>query len=1061
MSNEALTRQIATLKDTNILVSASAGAGKTTLLIKRLMTRILEDRLSVNQICALTFSEAAAHEMKDRLKAQLAIAHRDCKEEDMASFIKEQLSLIDTAMISTIHSFALSLIKDFSYVLNLDPEMSRNVLDDGTRQLLFDECSDAVIQKAMVQSSEAFQACQSLVSTSAFDFSELKKIIQDIYQIRRLQLNPEQFDQKTLLLHQDPLSVIQPILSELINNQLIEANDLCEEVLRLASSTDTDMKSVIELQTTLVKMKKDVYEEKLLDVLKTMHSPFWIRGIPKITEYPSYSEAKTKLQNLIKALVNSFNDMDEHVHDVLGLVPHIEFVVECVKDLTLFMQAKKDALKVIEFDDMERLAYNILTHPDFDVPAFYQSRFSDILVDEFQDTNDVQNEIITLISNGSNVFRVGDVKQSIYRFRGAKPQLMRTMIKESTSEIFTLPHNFRSSEPIVEFNNLLFSMLMNVEGFSDVYLKDDHVTVGRDTQKNITIPVTYIKVNKSQQVEEEEIIESENEEIEDDEDNQDHGEEFKTKSYDKAADHVKARVITKDIIHRHQDCGIPFKDICVLVKSHAQKDILKKLFDEKGIPHFINSPQGFLKHPAITQLLMLANYCLFPNDYYLSGVLLSQFTPLTSDEVAQLKLQGDLHLALLNQYPELYESLTQLLDTIQASSLSQSIHECCKFHDFYQRCDSQGKLNTDALIQKAIDFENSHQGGLAAFIQSLEHLKDAKIAEAMDVALSDDVVKVMTIHASKGLQFPLVYVFNDESTTIHASRDQVIVDPNYGFTLRIKQAYGIEVKNIVREALLYIEKKAAYEETLRLWYVALTRAEKEMVCVGMNKEVPSTSSSLHASTILKSKGINGLLSSLQVFIPNRLLEVVVTDDPDRSGIISIEAQPQIDVFALPLTKKENPKPLTLIPLDKSNRLKPNEVGSLVHKILSVAVISNQPIQAIESMSLDLSKTQIEGMMSFFNHPLTSSWNEYQKFSEYPIITQDELGFHQYYLDLLMKKDDEWIIVDFKTDRVSTLEELKTRYTDQLSSYQKALKDYAPSLKTIIYSIVLKDAIEII
>lgn len=1056
MSIEALTHQIAHLKGTNILVCASAGAGKTTLLIKRLMTRILNDRISVNQICALTFSEAAAHEMKDRLKIQLTNAYKESHDDQLKAFIKEQLSLIDTAMISTIHSFALSLIKDFSYVLNLDPEMSRNVLDDGTSQRLFDECSDIVIHNAILHHPQAFQSTQSLISTSSFDFTEFKKIIQEIYQVRRLQLQPESFDERTLQLHSDPLLIIEPILCESLMNQLNEAIEWCNQVLILGSTTDTPMDGVNELYSSLQSMHSMLSQGQFQTVIKNLHRPSWVRGIPRISQHESYKEAKSALQKSIQNLVQSFNDIQDHVHDVLSLLPHIELLIGCVKELSTLMQDKKQALKVIEFDDMERLAYLILTHPDYDVPAFYQSRFSDILVDEFQDTNDVQNEIITLISNGKNVFRVGDVKQSIYRFRGAKPQLMRSMIKNETSSNFTLPHNFRSSEPIVKFNNLLFNMLMNIEGFSDVYLENDHVSVGKEAQKEIITPVTYIKVNKATQEEEEESFYSETEEMDEDEDASERSEEFKTKSYENAADHIKARFITKDIIDRHHNLNVPFKDICVLVKSHAQKETLKKLFEEKGIPHFINSPQGFLKHPSITQLLMLANYCLFPSEFYLSGVLLSQFTMLTTEDVAKLKLQNGLTQAFTTFYPELANSLEHLRHTVCASSLSQAIHECAKFNDFYHHNDSQGKLNIDALIQKAVDFESSHQGGLAAFIQSLEHLKEAKIAEAMDVALSDDVVKVMTIHASKGLQFPLVYVFNDESTSVHASRDQVIVNPDYGFTLRIKQDYGIEVKNIVREALLYLEKKAAYEEALRLWYVALTRAEKEMICVGVNKDVPFMPSRLNTSMILKSKGINGLLSGLKSYFPTDILKVVEVDDPKRSGIVSLQEKPIIEVSPLPLQIKPEQPLSSLSPLDLQNRLKPQEFGSLVHEILSQAISSSNPIDVVKSLSQELSNSQKEGMISFFQHPISQPWNNVEKFSEYPLITQDDTGIHQYYLDLLLKHHDEWIIIDFKTDHVSTLDELKSRYEHQLLSYDRAVRPYAPKLKTLIYSIHLQD-----
>lgn len=1054
MNIETLTHHIAHLKDTNILVSASAGAGKTTLLIKRLMTRIIIDRVSVNQICALTFSEAAAHEMKDRLKIKLHEELNGCQDFELTSFIKEQLSLIDTAMISTIHSFALSLIKDFSYVLNIDPEMSKNVLDDGSSQLLFSECSDEVIQKAIQRQPQTMQSLQSLVSTSSFDFSTLREIIQDIYQVRRLQVNPLSFDERVLLLHQDPLNIVQPLLCEKLSHQFIEAIALCDQVMLLGSDAGEDMKDVETIKSNLNTILSKLNNNQLSDVITDLHHP-WVPGIPRIKGYEAYAKTKTELQDSIKKLVSSFNDLEEHVNHVQELVPYIQVVIDLVKDLTELMHVKKSDLKVIEFDDMERLAYEILTHPQYDVPSFYHSRYSDILVDEFQDTNDLQNQIITLISAGNNVFRVGDVKQSIYRFRGAKPQLMRSMIHNPNFNVFTLPHNFRSSDPIVKFNNHLFKILMNVDGFSDVYQSQDHVSVGSDEQKLITTPVTYLKVNKPGKELNSESVD------EDDLDNEENSEDrdlFKTKSYEIASDHIKSRVITKDIIDRHVNQNIPFKDMCVLVKSHTQKDILKKLFDEKGIPHFINSPQGFLKHSTITQVLMLAKYCLFPNDYFLSGVLLSDYTYLTTEDVAKLKLQGNINSALINQYPDVHNSLIALKKHILTSSLTTAIHECLKYNDFYHRCDSQGKLNGDALVQRAMDFETRHQGGLAAFIQSLEHLKDTKISEAMDVALSDDVVKVMTIHASKGLQFPLVYVFNDESTTLHASREQVIINPHMGFTLRIKQDYGIEVPNIVREALLYVEKKAAYEEAIRLWYVALTRAEKEMVCVGINKETKSYSSKLHASFVLKSKGINGLLSTLQTYFPQSLLSIHEVEDPERSAIISLKMKEVEHIKALPAFNMTKQDSILLTPLDISNHLKPKEVGSLIHTILEKCVHSSNPILDIHSMSLDLSINQKEGMISFFTHPLTQQWNDFQKQSEVPIITKNETGFHQYYLDLLMKRNDEWIIVDFKTDKVTNGEQLKNRYAAQLLAYDQALRWVAPTLKTYIYSIVLKEAI---
>ena len=1052
-----LTEHIAQLKDTNILVSASAGAGKTTLLIKRLMTRILEDRVSVNQICALTFSEAAAHEMKDRLKMQLYKAKDETNDIDLLSFIQTQLTLVDTAMISTIHSFALAMIRDFSYVLNLDPQMSQNVLDDATQQLLFDMCCDEVIHHAMEHHPQELQEVQVLVSTSSFDFTAFKKVIQSIYKIRRLQLNPESFDEQCLSIHKNPLSFIAPILCEKLEHDIQEVQELLSEVIRLAYAHDVDMSEAMRMQEALHSFIKDVRSGMFQDVIKKIHTP-WVSYIPTISDHPDYKQRRDELNKKLKDLISSYNDVEEHVYDIQSLVPNIAFVIDCVKSLTSLMHERKQKLNVIEFDDMERLAYNILVHPDFDVPAFYKAQYSDILIDEFQDTNDIQNAIITLISSGNNVFRVGDIKQSIYRFRGAKPQLMRSMIQDKTSKVFVLPHNYRSKASIVEFNNHVFKILMNVSGFSDVYLKDDEVSVGNDKQHQSILPVTYLKVNRSDSSSYE--ISSDDEEDSVENEDESEREAFKTKSFETAANHAKARAITKDIIDRHYNDHVPFKDICVLVKSHAQKDVLKNLFDEKGIPHFINSPQGFLKHPAITHVLMLANYCLFPNEYYLSGVLLSEYTPLSSDDVATLKLDGSLQSSLQKYHSQLAHSLESLRNDVMTSSLFDAIHMCCQFNGFYHQCDSQGKLNIDALIQKAVDFQNNHHGGLFAFLSSLEKLEDDTIGEAMDVALGDDVVKVMTIHKSKGLQFPIVYVFNDESTTIHASREPTIVDPHFGFTLRIKKDYAIEYKNLIREALLYLEKKAAHEEALRLWYVAYTRAEREMICVGMNSSKTSYSFPLNAFQVLRSKGINGLLSGLESFLSPSLLRIREVDDPHRSKIINVVKEKSEQIMIMPKVDDDVSKPIVLTPLNLSSQLKPFEMGSLIHKVLAQCVNTDHPIESIKNSQEPISASDKEGMMSFFSHPLIKDWTSFEKRSEYPLITQHEGRINQYYLDLLLKKDDVWIIIDFKTDRVQSMNELKLRYLDQCLAYDQALRPYAPTLKTMIYSIYLHDMIEI-
>lgn len=1065
-----LIEHIVNLRDTNILVSASAGAGKTTLLIKRLLSRIIVDRVSVSNICALTFSEAAAQEMKDRLKLALHQAFDETLDQDLKSFLYTQLTLIDTAMISTIHSFALSIISDFAFVLNLDPEISKNVLDDNTRQILFAECCDRVIEEAIKHNPVEFEALQHLVSTSEFDFSTIKEILQNIYKVRRVQLDPQHFDSMCIAIHTNPLDFICEPLCEDYFHRCEEISELLIAAQNYRRLENGDISLFTLLLERIEVIKQEFARNALANAIELMHTQ-WIKYIPTLPNHEPYAEVRERLNKRLKELVSSIDDLETHISDIKVLLPHIHFLIKCVQNLSTLMKTRKAKMKVIEFDDMEQFAYSILIHPAFDVRTFYKEQYIDIFVDEFQDTNDIQNEIINMISRGNNVFRVGDVKQSIYRFRGAKPQLMRSIIKEKASAVFVLPHNFRSKEPIVEFNNTVFQHLMNVSGFSDVYTPEDKVTPGIPQQKMNTNPVMYVKVNQSNTKDKYSDYDKEFEDFDesDDFDEFDDFEDFddldadgsvSPSKHEKSANHVKARFITQDILAKTSNQKATFKDICVLVKTHSQKEVLKYYFDKFGIPHFINSPQGFLKHDTVVQMLILAKYCLFPTEYHLVGVLLSDYTSLTTNDISNLRLEGSITQGLNTYYRTLATELEQLRQEVTSSSLFDAMHSLCQFKNFYYLRDSQGKLNIDALIQQAVNFESNHLGGLFAFIDSLEKLEDAKIAEAMDVALGDNVVKVMTIHKSKGLQFPIVYVFNDESTTLHANKEQLIINPNFGFTLRIKKEYNIEVNNLIRKAFIYLDKKATYEESLRLWYVALTRAENEMICVGLNSKRKSITIPVKASQILTSKGFNDLLSRLDTLIPSHLLHTIEIDDTNLSSIDIEEASISERFIILPLLEPKQIQPIALSPLNHSSKLKSKAMGTLIHSILAQCIISNDPISVIERYSHTISYEDKQGMIAFFNHTYFHNWVNFEKFSEYPLITQNETGIHQYYLDLLLKSDDVWIIVDFKTDRVNSMHELAMRYRDQLLAYDEAVRPYAPTLKSVIYSIYLKEVIEI-
>lgn len=334
-----------------------------------------------------------------------------------------------------------------------------------------------------------------------------------------------------------------------------------------------------------------------------------------------FNALRKQLNALAKDLVSRTYTEETLLSDLTLTYAIIKPLTALTLDYLALYAQLKEAQEGIDFDDMEHFAYQILTAENNLAAKRYQERFDEIMVDEFQDSNDLQNAIINLISRGANVFRVGDVKQSIYRFRGGKPQIMRNLMNDARPEncFIHLSSNYRSKQMIVDFNNDLFLRLMNIPGCSDQYTDHDCVKTGAPAQKQDNYPVEFhALMTKALK-------------------DQDEGAE------NLAANQIKAQYIAQQILTMHETSDFrQWKDYVVLVRSHAVKSHLKQAFDQAGIPYYIDAKAGFYQSEAMQILLSWFRILINPADNLsLTAVLSSDFYQADDEELARLAMKRE------------------------------------------------------------------------------------------------------------------------------------------------------------------------------------------------------------------------------------------------------------------------------------------------------------------------------------------------------------------------------------------------------------------------------------
>ncbi|WP_420797610.1 helicase-exonuclease AddAB subunit AddA [Cytobacillus firmus] len=877
-------------KGQDILVAAAAGSGKTAVLVERIINKIIadEDPINVDELLVVTFTNASAAEMRHRIGEALEKAIND---NPRSAHLRKQVSLLNRASISTLHSFCLEMIRKYYYMTDIDPGF--RIADETEAQLLRDEVLEELFEEEYgKEGNEGFFA---LVDTFTNDRSDtaLQDIIRDLYDFARSNPSPDQYlDSIVEMYNVDGVSSLEQLpfvrsLLEDIDLQLKGAKQLLEyglELTKLPGGPAPRAENFIadlHVVNTLIEAKKDSWTM----LYEAMQS--WSFGRAKTCKGDEYDEELVekakKLRDQAKKIITGlqeelfFRRQESFMRDMAEMKPHIEELVSLVKAFSIRFEQIKTEKGLVDFADLEHYCLEILSSPDeegrllpSDAALVCRNQFKEVLVDEYQDTNMVQEAILQLVTADSeengNLFMVGDVKQSIYRFRLAEPNLFLGKYTrfdrdgERAGLRIDLARNFRSRKEVLQGTNYIFKQIMGTSVGEIEYDQSAELIKGAPYSEDQEHPVELA------------IIDLEgNEKSEPEPESMDEGFD----SEDLAQSQLEARYMAskiKEIIGNRQEVyntkthsGRPakYRDIVILLRSMTWAPQIMEEFKQQGIPVYANLSSGYFEATEVAIMMSLLKVIDNPyQDIPLASVLRSPILGLTEEELAQIRIhnkRGSFYEALTSfcrNHPtletgELYEKVRPFFDTLEEwrvmarqGSLSELIwhlYRETRFYDFVGGMPGgkQRQANLRALYDRARQYEATSFRGLFRFLRFIERMRDRgdDLGAARALGEQEDVVRLMTIHSSKGLEFPFVFIAGlARSFNTMDLKKPYMLDKEFGFAAKYVNAEKrISYPSLPQITFKRKKKMEMLAEEMRVLYVALTRAKEKLYLVSSVK----------------------------------------------------------------------------------------------------------------------------------------------------------------------------------------------------------------------------------
>ena len=994
---------------TNIIVSAGAGSGKTAVLTERVI-RKLKNGEDVNNLLILTFTNAAAREMKERIRSAIKKAS-----------LSEQLEKIDSSFITTFDSFALSVVKKYHYLLgiNKDVEIANDLILKFKKIDLLDE----IFEELYENNSEDFLKLISDFTTR--DDSKLKASLLEIYNQIDLMYdkdlylenyvdyyyNEEYIDKRIQEYTNILLEKIDKIKENLRELELIVSGDFYADTYNsLSKLLDSESYDEIKsnLDVTLPRLKKGMEEDA-----------------------KKYKEKISKLISDLKKICIYKNTL-EIKQGIFDTNKYTKVIINIIKELDNRFKKFKSDNNLYDFLDISKLAIKVVSDYD-EARSELKNSFKEILVDEYQDTSDLQEMFINKISH-DNVYMVGDVKQSIYRFRNANPNLFKekyiNYANNNGGFKIDLVKNFRSREEVLNNINYIFDYIMDIDlGGADY--KTSHRMVFGNT--------TYNEFKK---------------------DNQDNNFEiynFEYQSSEYSKDEIEAFITLRDIkekVSNHYQVydknenklrDITYDDFVILIDKSTNFELYKKIFEANGITLTIVKDEnisGSIDLLILKNILVLLSHVKtkkFDKEFWYAytsiarSYLFSIDDSLIYERVKTKNIQDDIILSKINK----------LLKNIDVIPVNVLINNIIEEFSFYEKLITVGSVMTSIIRLEYLEDLSANLASLGyTYLDLIEYFNKTLLNEKITYSLNKETknsVKIMTIHKSKGLEYPICYYtglsgkFNtfDLKKRFLFSNEFGIITPYINKGIKNTIYNSLYKNNYIREDI---------SERIRLFYVALTRAREKMIIItSLNDEESDTNDIVDLDTRLKYTSLASILNSIKGNLIPYIKNINLNDVSLSKDYTMIKSSNVFDLIEKTTTKiqveefnfarDENETKhfsKTIISLLDKDTKKKMEFGTLMHSYFEYLDFKNIDLSIIDS------EYRVYFERFFESDLMKNIKNSLNIYKEYEFIYYENDNKFHGIIDLMIEYSDHIDIIDYKLSNIRD-----TEYIKQLTGY----KDY--------------------
>jgi ATP-dependent helicase/nuclease subunit A len=837
-------------RGTNLLLAAAAGSGKTAVLVERVVTQILEDQIDVESFLVMTFTKAAAAEMKERITKRLEMA---LETEADKEAIRLQLDKLLGAQISTIHSFCARLVRSSGAVLDIDP--ASRTLNGEEQQMLLEEELELLFTRLYAEEGDWFAPLAESFSNTRDD-EGFRGTVLRLYDFMQGSPDPKAWMEKACdhfrvkgnLLDSDYMRV----LKDGIRETLVDASDLLIHMRKLVEEELPYLEGTLEADQAVLTELNRTLDDDFPSFMQQAGAITWVRQKSKPKDVEVDEQAKVAQAEMRKSLKKLLGEELSRVvpANLEQLRSQLDLMHKRLRDLAEVLYALSDQLeekkrtgKLLTFSDLEHYALRALDNQD--ILEEVRAQFEYVFVDEYQDTSLVQEAIVQRISRGDNLFMVGDVKQSIYRFRQAAPEVFQQKKVnyrqlDGDGRLIDLNRNFRSSMPVVDCVNHLFGNLMTLSLGEIDYSQGESLVYGANLDVE-TRPVSFHFIDKNALGIQDETF----------------GDLAYMEREAKAAAKLLRGEKGKEFFDHKEGCMRPmdWKDMVVILRAKKNwGDKYVQALQQAQVPVYMDKPMGYFESVEIRVMTEILN--LVDNkeqDFAWISFLRSPIIGMSDHELALLFAdRGKRSICRLvydHQEEIKIKRATDLIDAwqtdhdrIDVGALVQKILRDGQWLTLVGAMEdaAQRRANLRLFLARAQDYARRSYGGLRGFLHLFERMKSKEMdpGVAMTAGEKSNVVRIVTVHGSKGLEYPLVLVggmgkgFNlmDSQETLQMHRTlglgPEVANLEKGYRLKTSDKYRIARK--MRE-----ENRS---EELRVLYVAATRAKNRLFFLGGLKQ---------------------------------------------------------------------------------------------------------------------------------------------------------------------------------------------------------------------------------